>query len=1270
MKCIQINQFFAYSLTFAIISSLAIGQKASAKKTEGPISEYLAIYKVSGEVVDEAMGVFKEGEEALKATKTLVKDKPFNIVGATALLKKVAGNELPAKLAEQSGALIEILTKLGAAHAVLKEPYPKQLTPEQLAAIRGFAERRETISGGIEAFSKVKAALANSLGGVPEKKRTPGKNDGKEAIPGIPDALVAHLGELKKPLVKLNGIHAQDQRLTLLNPNADLSALINGITSAAQLAGIANLKKEYEAVQAAYKPEGRNLPAFPDTKAIEKEIEELISGLANASPSWIRGVHEDLVKLHELSRTLLQSLQEDPSTHSTNALGQVRFNLVRADLYDKLGKAGDDLHKKMSDAAVLPKYRGSSANELGFALTELKAALPRLLVTNEKLGVEYPVNLGKWTPGEIKLFYVEDVPRLIKILAGDSNTRKLGGLEGSGATAEAARQALDTAAMDVVNARADLSNSRSLLEAAQIELEKALRDAPGQSAAAKKAVKKARDEAKASTDRLREMTLAQDKTKADLKAAERALVRAQESKNETAISTAKSEVDRLTHSVDLQQAEIDKAKLDDADLQAEATRLETADSEQVTVLKTQVTELQGKVDTAQTAVYAANSTLNTKASNAYLAAQVENRAFAKDRDNGVYYASVPSNPGSSTDPVQRVYLYGSPNSKTLFIRGAEEDVNAVKSMVAEMDRPGAQAMMTVYTLEIGAIASSRGIQEASKAMSRVDTATDLYSLVMGQVTSAFRNSVSYASQGYKVDTGLGVTPARTKESRAGSFYHEDTDVLKPFESVLRLPDPTRVSTLAEALMITVLAKDAERNEILKFFGDAMAARPNSNNRVAKGIPAFTETRTYIKSEVRMFEYLQGILGVNGDHALVAGLRQGLVQQLKFRATERATESIYQRLQESKRLDLLTDATQRQIDDVRSRIEMLKGQKDTVLESRLTDLRKEWIQTKADQKNLIVDTIPLAKATLKSLGVGEPIINRLLDDADKVLGKDNTTGALQRVLRILNSSKPKDWYEQNHAKTAKVNEGLITLIRAFDDDVRIHFVNPGIKDLEDDLRKMKLAVGIFQRTSILASNRLVAKVDTQATASMEMGKDQGFLADSLQLARLFTANPAPSFGGSLEALGGIKEDRKPATIYGINSGGVFQVTPVFDPTGQALRFRFDYVMANQVREPNGTVDPQLPRIERHSVNTEVRLSNYEIRNVSKFNTNGQLGLPTRKAGGLPIFKDLYPFSEIPLIGWFTRREGRSASIQQSVILTQTSMYPTVQDIIELLTSEHR
>ncbi len=87
--------------------------------------------------------------------------------------------------------------------------------------------------------------------------------------------------------------------------------------------------------------------------------------------------------------------------------------------------------------------------------------------------------------------------------------------------------------------------------------------------------------------------------------------------------------------------------------------------------------------------------------------------------------------------------------------------------------------------------------------------------------------------------------------------------------------------------------------------------------------------------------------------------------------------------------------------------------------------------------------------------------------------------------------------------------------------------------------------------------------------------------------------------------------------------------------------------------------------RHTVNTEVQLSNLEIREISRYESNAKVGIPTRYYGGIPLLTDIPGLKPIPLIGWFVRRGGSNAEVQQSVIFGQTTIYPTIGSIVDLL-----
>jgi hypothetical protein len=245
--------------------------------------------------------------------------------------------------------------------------------------------------------------------------------------------------------------------------------------------------------------------------------------------------------------------------------------------------------------------------------------------------------------------------------------------------------------------------------------------------------------------------------------------------------------------------------------------------------------------------------------------------------------------------------------------------------------------------------------------------------------------------------------------------------------------------------------------------------------------------------------------------------------------------------------------------------------------------------------------------------------------------------------------------------------LKEMIIAVEDDLDRLFIQPMLRSLRQDLQRKGIGVGIVQRTSVLATNRLLARVEPRASAQLPLGQTTDILQAAQQLSEIFFAAQG---GGPLGALGALQSlPRTPQSeLYGLTTGNVFQVTPVFDPSGQALRFRFDYILQSMIQEPNGTVNPQLPRIERHTVNTEVQLSNLELREVSRYESNARLGIATRYAGGLPIFKDLPYVRYIPLIGWFVRTSGKAAVTQESLIFGQTTMYPTIGDIMGLLTTE--
>ena len=174
-----------------------------------------------------------------------------------------------------------------------------------------------------------------------------------------------------------------------------------------------------------------------------------------------------------------------------------------------------------------------------------------------------------------------------------------------------------------------------------------------------------------------------------------------------------------------------------------------------------------------------------------------------------------------------------------------------------------------------------------------------------------------------------------------------------------------------------------------------------------------------------------------------------------------------------------------------------------------------------------------------------------------------------------------------ARVAAADGMLDVFTKAFEDDIDSQFVQPMLVRLRAELKRSGIGFGVIQRTSVLATNRVVARVDPRATAELSVGQETNLIQGLQQIAQLTLDARTGNVGGVLGGFRDLANEPNTAEIYGITSGSAFQVTPIFDPTGQALRFKFDFVDTTLVREPRGTINARLPRVERHTVNTEVR-----------------------------------------------------------------------------------
>lgn len=967
---------------------------------------------------------------------------------------------------------------------------------------------------------------------------------------------------------------------------------------------------------------------------------------------------------------------------------------------------------------------------------------------------------------QVSLFYFTDVPRLMQIL--NPATYEVGGLRDAGERAANERRKLSTTELALADAQGEANSAQQRV----IELREQLR----QSQAASDSVK----------GLFRSSTL-------NVNEAQRDFDRATElhNKAKTAADAApddpgkRAALDRAAQNRDHDEARLREARERNEEVDEE----KKAADEQATKLRDEQNGLPKKIQEAESRLSAAQGAVNLQRKNALLAAQAESEAFVRARDNRPYWYAPAT--GSSTDPAKRVLMWAFNDSKTIFLRGKKRDLDSVRAIIAEVDRPAPQARMTLWTMELSSKASESGAKRFNRGLEMVnnhlsgarayiaaahsllrDCINDQVSRVteIGGANDGMQNANDYylARINFyhpEVLLRLKLDPAKMKKRLANQELRKSAEIdLRIAQWVI--PDPAGTTTLGEALMVLSLGKREHRTEIMRRFTaelptylknlglkDAPKIEETTiwfaELKRALGLDASAEPRTSVNLSAKLQQQLKkkkiadeliekmsagkrlttqeldtvhkaaealeapearNLLAVliGGGNITTTGASSGGLTAAQLEITHALVQVSTQRLTK-----YVTDRGARlgdldaKLEQVISEIEKLDEEKSssarTLSTERLKEIAEEkqkWgtrqQQIQLEREEVALNLLLSAKRLKDRLGISYNELFDSVDAEDKALAeKDKTkrTEQLDGIAReredkikgatpsaqdvrkaLVTSSKFRETLKQlsrtnplqtANARVAAADQMLKEIIIAMEDDLDRHFVQPMLTDLRTRLTDSGVGVGIIQRTSVLATNRLVARVDPRASAQLSVGSETDILEAAQQIAQIYLASQT---AGVLGALGSLKAlPRKPeGELYGLTTGNVFQVTPIFDPSGQALRFKFDHVGTSQIREPDGTVNPQLPRIERHTVNTEVQLSNMELREVSRFDSNARLGLATQYSGGFPLIKDIPYVRRVPLFGWFVRRGGSNAVTQESLIFGQTTMYPTIGDLVELLT----
>lgn len=715
------------------------------------------------------------------------------------------------------------------------------------------------------------------------------------------------------------------------------------------------------------------------------------------------------------------------------------------------------------------------------------------------------------------------------------------------------------------------------------------------------------------------------------------------------LTTSGRKLDELKARPDKDERKIALAEQRKSDLQAERDAAKERDD----AVSNEQSGLPAKIREARNDLINAQERVRNSRANVIRFALVESEAFARARDNTPFSVAMPI--ASSTDPAKRVLLYAFADSKTLFLRGNPEDLDKVRDIIARFDRPAPQARMTLWSLELNSTADKDGARRFNDALESIE-------IELANTRARITTSLSFLRDCINDEVNeianlyLDTVP-KAQERDAGvmrwarlHFYQDEVLMrlgFKPGKTYVAgqgfgvthftLPDPAATTTLGEALMVLSLANPGSRKKIIDKFRDHLQERiddlqlqdtPVKNKSANAGDPEMLNEPGARFAFMRKAMGLDRPLGKNMDSTPA---QQEIVRALQSGALDRVLEHQKRLLVELAEIDSARNAALP--DDEGS----LENRRESVV-AEILEI-DGWMQSEFGIRRQ--RSIPAAGFS--------PALARAETKAAR---------ALQKQLNPLRRAT---------ARVAAADQMLKEMIIAVEDDLDRHFVQPMMVRLRDGLVKQYkgVGVGIIQRTSLLATNRALARVDAGGSAQLALGEETDIIEGVQQLANLYLAGAT---GNALNILGGLNAlPRKDSSeLYGLTTGGVFKVTPIFDPSGQALRFQFDHVSATMIREPDGTVNPQLPRVERHTVNTEVQLSNMELREISRFNANARLGLPKRTWGGLPIFNSIpWIHRNVPLIGWFVKKQGDAPFVQQSLIFGQTTMYPTIGDLMDLL-----
>jgi hypothetical protein len=973
--------------------------------------------------------------------------------------------------------------------------------------------------------------------------------------------LISGMSEKLAPLMALDGAAKGDASLPVLNQ------------SVPDLVTVINLNRRLSGLWGAKQTTGGLMRALLALGKTEADLKTVTDGF-NTIDTNAKTIGAKLKPLLIELSIYTKAKQDAVYNLSKQALLNPALNAEQAQSEAKAGtRASAQLMQLNAALGLLEPQLGNlvSVTDLQ-AISDSNAALVQ---ETRRLGVAVTLlqdalggSFEKFEADQVSLFYFTDVPRLMQAL--NPATYESGGIRDARERAEQARHDLAEAEISLGSAQGAVSTNQRRVE----EITEELRQA-----------------------------------------------RAQFLSSDGLLTTAGRKLAELKVRPDPDQRRITESEQRQSDLQAERD----ASKERQDELNNEQSGLPAKIREAKNDLIKAQEKVRETRANILRLALTESEAFARARDNTPFWVAMPV--ASSTDPAKRVLMYAFNDSKTLFLRGNQRDLAKVRDIIARFDRPSPQARMTLWTLELNSTADKTGTKQFNKALETIEAELSITRARIATSLAFLRECISdevntVANAQLTNFAGADIDATALRWARL-HFYQNEVLLRLGFNPTkpgtdqalgvahFTLPDPAATTTLGEALMVLALAKADSRAAIATAFKNGIEGKI----RVLDSSDGDQKDRSdphFLGTEQARFAFMRRVMGLDvttNNTNYTTSAQQEIIRAIQAGAVEAVAKQLSKLAEEIRQLkdDYFDVVDIKEPSDDGDKAEVIRKKEDAVI-AKLRAL--DAIEVK--RNNLVEEILPLqmwlrnemgirtkiqAPRSVRNLRFGGPPIQDLDQRLQRVkndfavvnqFAKDAVVDIEQFSSTIdlaTNLAKRVNPLRTANARVAAADQMLKEMIIAVEDDLDRHFVQPMMLRLREGLvRDYKgIGVGIVQRTSVLATNRTLARVDARGSAQLALGDQTDILQGLQQIANLIMAGQT---AGPLGILGGLNAlpRRDSAELYGLTTGGTFKVTPIFDPSGQALRFQLDQVSATMIREPDGTTNPQLPRVERHTVNT--------------------------------------------------------------------------------------